>query len=258
MAKQLAVPQAQTSLAEALNRDGFVALDSIVDPGVMQAMMTSGEDKYLRATELRSRQETTHKSFWVRLLDEDSQNGTLPSDNPFVRFAIQRPLIHVLAAALGEVPQLSDVLLTLSEESSSELAYSQLWHRDFDDIRTIKLFVYLTDVPTTAFGPFTFLPGPASDQFGRSMHSHMSDDKVFRTIPKSNVKEMIAPRCSTFMVETSRCLHMGSRMAPGHHRLLYTATFVTVPRPYVEPAPRFRSHGELDLLTEAVLFRSNR
>src|SRR2546429_491727 len=35
---------------------------------------------------------------------------------------------------------------------------SQLWHRDWDDVVNLKLFVYLSDV-TEESGPFTFAPG---------------------------------------------------------------------------------------------------
>lgn len=243
-------------LAASLNAEGFAVLTDVVDPGLVATIVESGNEKYRRAEQLRNLQATTHKSFWVRLLDEDVVDGRLPSDNAFVRFATQPAVVQFLARALGEVPQLSDVLLTLSEESNKQLVYSQLWHRDFDDTRTLKLFAYLTDVPSTDFGPFTFLPGEHSDRFGRSLRSHMNDDEVFRKLPREAVREMKGPRATVFVVETSRCLHMGSRMAPGHHRLLYTATFVTAPRPYFEPPPRFSRSGNLDPLTEVVLFRA--
>jgi hypothetical protein len=256
LARALSLAPNIDSLAASLNTDGFAVLTDLVDPGLCATIVESGNEKLSRAEQLRHLQATSHKSFWIRLLDEDVVDGQLPSDNAFVRFATQPAVVHLLARALGEVPQLSDVLLTLSEESNKQLAYSQLWHRDFDDIRTLKLFAYLTDVPTTDFGPFTFLPGETSDRFGRSLHSHMEDEQVFRTTARDSVREIKGPRATVFLVETSRCLHMGSRMAPGHHRLLYTATFVTAPRPYFEPPPRFSRRGTLDVVTEAVLFRA--
>lgn len=246
-------PEAQIR-AQELNRDGFAVINDLVDPALLTAMVDEGGRKYARAEDLRTRQAQSHKSFWIRLLDDDVVDGKLPADSVFVRFATQPKVIQMLTRALGTVPQLSDVLLTLSEESNEQLVYSQLWHRDFDDTRTLKVFVYLTDVPTTDFGPFTFIPGPESDRIGRFMKSHMPDEVVFNSTTRDSVREMKSPRATAFVVETSRCLHMGSRMTPGHHRLLYTATFVTVPRPYVEPPPRFTRSGELDALTESVLF----
>jgi len=255
LARSLTIsPQAQVHAAE-LNRDGFTVVTNLVEPALLDAMVAEGTRKHARAEELRSRQATTHKSFWIRLLDEDFVDGKMPADNVFVQFASQPHIVQVLTCALGTVPQLSDVLLTLSEESNKQLTYSQLWHRDFDDRRTLKLFVYLTDVPSAEYGPFTFIPGPQSDRFGSSLRSHMEDDFVFRTLPLESQRQMIGAKATVFIVETSRCLHMGSRMAPGHHRLLYTATFVTVPRPYVEPKPRFSSSQALDPVLQAVLFR---
>jgi len=37
---------------------------------------------------------------------------------------------------------------------------------------------------------------------------------------------------TSFMIDTAKCLHMGSRMGEGHGRLLYTATFFAFPRMY--------------------------
>jgi hypothetical protein len=257
LARELAVSPECAARAADLNRDGFAMVTDLVEPALLAAMVAEGSRKHARAEELRGRQTTSHKSFWIRLLDEDVVDGKLPADNVFVRFAIQPHIIQVLTRTLGTVPQLSDVLLTLSEESNRQLAYSQLWHRDYDDRRTLKLFVYLTDVPSVDFGPFTFVPGPQSDKFGRSIRSHMEDEFVFRSVPRDAVRQMTAPKATVFIVETSRCLHMGSRMAPGNHRLLYTATFVTVPRPYVEPKPRFLARGDLDPVSRTALFRDS-
>jgi hypothetical protein len=102
-------------------------------------------------------------------------------------------------------------------------------------------------------GPFTFLPGPDSDKVGFRLKSHLSDDQIGRWIPKSAVTTMYAPRLPAFMVNTSRCLHMGGRVAPGHERLLYTATYFSVPRLYPEPTSRFIFRGDETPLMRAIL-----
>jgi hypothetical protein len=195
----------------------------------------------------------TRKAFWTRLLDEDMRDGTLPTDNAFVHFALQPAVIAVLARTLGELPQLDYVLLALSRTEETKLAHSQLWHRDHDDVRTIKMFVYLTDVASAADGPFTFIAGPISDRFGFSLRSHRGDADILDKLEPDAAKAVVAPRLTTFLVETSRCLHMGSRTAPGHSRLLYTASYITIPRLYPEPPPRFRLVGGETEITRAVL-----
>jgi hypothetical protein len=161
------------------------------------------------------------------------KDGKLSADNVFVRYALQPSVINIISAALGEIPWLDYVLLSYSRHAGDEFASSQLWHRDHDDIRVIKLFSYLTDVEQDGDGPFTFLPRQSTDKFGFPLiGSHFADDQVFQKVPRSDIKIMKAPRLTSFMVDTAKCLHMGSRMAPGHGRLLYTATFFAFPRMY--------------------------
>jgi hypothetical protein len=238
--------------ARRLGSDGYVMLDALCEPAILEALGQHGARKLERVADLALKQASTHKSFWVRLSDEDVRDGQFDLDNPLVRFALQPRILAVIAHALGEVPQLSDVLLSLSSDSDPGLKYSQLWHRDYDDVRTIKLFSYLTDVDSEADGPFTFIPGPVSDRQRFTRRTHVEDAVVLRGGAVRPVA-ITGRRLSVFAVETSRCLHMGSRMAPGHSRLLYTATFIKYPRLYPEPPPRFRFGADVDELTRTVL-----
>ena len=241
------------SCAAALKSDGYCCVSELVNPALLSSLSEAGQAKLQRAEEGNVIQQSNPKDFWMRLLDEDMQSGQLPLDSPFVAIALQPELVSVVAAAMGEVPRLDYVLLTLSRNINKELSYSQLWHRDYDDTKVIKLFFYLTDVTSSDDGPFTFVPGPDSDKLGFRLKSHLSDDQIGRWIPKSAFKAMYASRLSAFMVDTSRCLHMGSRVAPGHERLLYTATYISEPRLYPEPPPRFILRGDETLLVRTLL-----
>lgn len=227
-----------------LRERGYTIVTDVIDPLRMAALATAGEAKLALAHSVDVRQNSQHKDFWVRLLDEDMQDGTLPIDNPFVDLALQPELLSIAGHAFGELPRLDYVLLTLSKSTGTDLSYSQLWHRDYDDTRVIKLFVYLTDVKDIDDGPFTFIPGPQSDRLGFKLRSHQTDAEIATRIPREVITEIKGPRLSAFMVDTRRCLHMGSRLSPGHQRLLYTATFISVPRLYPEPPPRFRLNGK--------------
>jgi hypothetical protein len=81
----------------------------------------------------------------------------------------------------------------------------------------------------------------------------MADDRVFAKVDRSAVKEIIAPKLSSFIVNTARCLHMGSRIQSDRTRLLYTATYIQPPRIYPEPPARFRAVGPLSDLERAVM-----
>ncbi|MBR0757032.1 hypothetical protein JQ604_33030 [Bradyrhizobium jicamae] len=232
-AQLLDVSPAERAKAESLNRDGYAVVTDLMQPAIQQEFAEAGVARLKDIDSAKGKQTQTHKKFWVRLLDAEMTDGKLSADNIFVRYALQPAAIKVLSAALGEIPWLDYVLLSYSRHTGEELVSSQLWHRDHDDVRVIKLFSYLTDVEEDGDGPFTFLPRQSTEKFGYPlMGSHFPDERVFQKVPRGDVKVMKAPRLTSFMVDTAKCLHMGSRMGPGHGRLLYTATYFTFPRMY--------------------------
>lgn len=231
--------------ARELEAKGHCMISDLADPGLLRELEHDSLERVKRAERARAAQKETHKAFWVRLLDDSMVDGAFDCDNVFVRFALQSRVIAILANLLGELPRLTDVLLTYSTPSDDALSYSQLWHRDYDDVRTVKLFAYLTDVTDVADGPFTFLPGPQSDRVGFSLHSHLADEAFFSRTRADAVQQVRAPRLSVFLCETSRCYHMGSRVANGHARLMYTGTFISSPSVYPAGQPRFRASRPL-------------
>jgi hypothetical protein len=237
-----------------LAEDGYVDVTSIVDRSLAEAVAAISDDKISRLNQLKNKQQLGHKSFWVSLLDEDLVDGAFATDHPFVRYALQPCVLRILGDFMHDLPQLSDVLLTLSQPTENKaLSYSQLWHLDHDDKRVCKLFIYLTDVRDTKDGPLTFIPAPSSKPFRNTLKSHLSDEKVFSRVDRSAVREIIAPRLSSCIVNTARCLHMGSRIESDRSRLLYTATYIQPPRIYPEPPARFRTTGPLSEVERAVM-----
>jgi hypothetical protein len=250
----LPVKQEWTEASSKLSQEGYVDVSSLVDRGLAEAVVNVAESKISRLDELKAKQQLGHKSFWVSLLDEDLVDGAFATDHPFVRYALQPAALRIMGDFMHELPQLSDVLLTLSQPTENKpLSYSQLWHLDHDDKRVCKLFIYLTDVRDTKDGPLTFIPAPASKPFRNTVKSHMSDEKVFSKVDRSAVKEIVAPRLSSFIVNTARCLHMGSRILSDRTRLLYTATYIQPPRMYPEPPARFRAAGPLSDVERTVM-----
>ena len=236
-----------------LRSDGYTDVSGIVSRSLAEAVAAVADEKLARAADLANAQKLGHKAFWVSLLDEDTVDGAYPADHTFVRYALQPSVLRILGDFMGTLPRLVDVLLTLSQPTEKKLSYSQLWHLDHDDKRVCKLFIYLTDVTTNDDGPFTFMPAGPSRRFRNTLKSHLTDEQVFSKSDRADLVEMIAPRLSSFIVNTARCLHMGSRIAPGHKRLLYTATFIQPPSIYPDSKPRFRATAPPDELTRAVL-----
>ncbi len=237
--------------AKRFEREGYVEVTELLDPALLQRLAVASEKKNSEAQAQAS--EMSNKTIWKSLLEQDFLAGRLATDDPFVGFAMQPAVIAVLVEIYGEIPRFDSVLLTRSIYDGKPPSYSQLWHRDYDDTKVVKLFVYLTDVVERADGPFTFFPGPASDRARYSRRSHRTDQALATKIDLSEARSITSPRLSAFLVETSRCLHMGSRLDEGHERLMYTATFFAAPRLYPEPALRISLTGRESAIERSML-----
>lgn len=255
LAAQLPVDDEIDDLSREFMREGVVLLNQLIEHDAMQDMADVAMDKLLRGDVVLAQAPPgiSRKDFWRRLLDEDLVNGRLRADSVFTRFALQPRLLSFIARTMGGLPQLDYVLLTHSVPTDAPLTQSQLWHRDHDDIRTVKVFVYLTPVESDDDGPFTLISGPCSDRIGHTLRSHMSDTTIFSRLDAACLKSVQAPRLTCFAVETSRCLHMGSRVAPGHRRLLYTATYTSYPNLLGKDPRGFELVGDETPLAKAVI-----
>jgi hypothetical protein len=186
-----------------------------------------------------------NKGYLKAFIAQDLDAGAIDNTSVYVRYALQPAVVDVVAKYFGEAPYLSYVALDLSEYAGEELATSQLWHQDHDDTKVVKLFTYLTDVPDLEHGPFTFVEPEASKAIRGSVSTHLKDEAVTSRVPATAFTRMTGDTGSTFLVDTGRCYHMGSRIAPGRQRLMYTACYITWPPIY----PDFRNHiaiaGEL-------------
>lgn len=233
IARDLAVPSELVAGLEALRRDGYARLGRELDGTLLEELSSQAAERVARADELAKHQLRRNKSFWLRLLDEDIQGGGLDVDSVFVRFALQEPILRLVTGYFGEVPLLSYVLLSLSRHAGEDWKVSQLWHRDYDDTKVLKIFTYLSDVPDESYGPFTFLPRAASRRVRYvGWRSHLRDEVVFRWVDPQEQQQMIGAARSTFIVDTRACYHMGSRVGAGRTRLMYTAAFISAPPIY--------------------------
>jgi hypothetical protein len=177
--------------------------------------------------------QATGKDFLADFLyDEDLR------DHPeIVDFALNDAFLSMSAQYLGGVPVLRRLTVFYSNNQNyEELIRSQLFHVDGDDIKQLKFFINLYDVNDEADGPFTLLPASLTDQFldgYRKRHGELpksnryQDAEVFENFPESNLVKGIGPAGQGLVVDTSRCLHYGSRIAPGHSRLVLFLQYVS-------------------------------
>jgi hypothetical protein len=141
-----------------------------------------------------------------------SQKSETAQHLDIMRLALARPILDAVTRYLGTVPILSDVSIMVSLPNLSEIG-SQLYHLDFADDRQVKLFVCLDEV-TDEHGPFTFLPAQQSQSVVDGLRydrGRLTIEEVERFLGPGKAIALTGQPGQGMLVDTSRCLHYGSR-----------------------------------------------
>ena len=179
--------------------------------------------------EKQAKFQSRKQSFYRHLLkDEDLRR------NPdLVEFALSDTLLGPVTQYLGMVPYLTRVDLVYSvSRGTDEKIESQLFHLDHEGLRQVKYFIYVYDVDEPE-GPFTFLPADTSfrvvndvrtwrKQHGRGdvESRRYLDEEIVGVNAAQDIVTVKGPTGAGVAVDTSRCLHLGSRVRPGAFRLV--------------------------------------
>lgn len=105
------------------------------------------------------------KFLWTYFPTES--NSELDLSNPITKFYLSSEVLYVASKYLGYIPQLNEVTIqkTTVVESKDPIQ-SQKWHRDPQEMRTFKVFLYLSDVDEDS-GPFIYLKGSSPTSKGK-------------------------------------------------------------------------------------------
>jgi hypothetical protein len=135
---------------------------------------------------------------------------------------------RVLAAVgrvLGCLPTLSNLSLWWSFSGPATPEQDQLFHRDVDDIKFLKLFVHLTDVGPDA-GAHVFVR--TSHRSGRlSRIRRYSDAEIEAAFGRENLVEVTGPAGTSFLEDTFG-FHKGKLPTAGQ-RLMFHAQYSLLP-----------------------------
>ncbi|MDQ3071185.1 MAG: phytanoyl-CoA dioxygenase family protein [Acidobacteriota bacterium] len=215
IARQATASDADTA---ALRREGFLPWTSRLDAAALSELQQD-----VKAWDERAGQS---KDFFKTL----NAAAGLTRESAAVRLALDPRVIATAMAYFGEVPYLLsiDIIKSVRTASAPNWKKSQLWHKDHNDSRLLKLFIYLNDVDA-GNGPFTFVPARFGAQQRMPYHPvHKRDDVVARHLGTGDFQQdVIGPAGTAFLIDTAKLLHRGSRIETDRHRLVYVATFTT-------------------------------
>jgi hypothetical protein len=187
-----------------------------------------------RADAVVSPRGKSQKRFLVNVLDD----STLTLDSPVLRLALREDILAAVSRYLGVVPFLSAVTVFHSDTVEGDLISSQLYHCDGDDATQIKIFVYCTDVDAVS-GPLTILDASSTAQVQRQIRyqyrMRLTDDQVRAVVGSEPEYAVVGPAGTSVFVDTSRCLHFGSRVAPDAPPRLVTMVQYQTPYSFMLP-----------------------
>lgn len=201
--------------------DGW-AIDTSMSLPHLDRLLTDAKEIISERAGKRTSSEGTYRSYFQDVWTPDDA-ARYPS---FVDFATSSDVLSVVARYLQCIPALSTTLPAGIRLVESNTAFddqpdcphdSQLYHIDYYSLPNVYVLVLLEDT-THEHGPWTFIPRSLSQAARHELGYwtpergyRISDEDVFSVIDPSEVIEFTYPRGTVLFIESSGCLHFGSR-----------------------------------------------
>lgn len=200
-----------------LGREGCTVLDHKLSPDRVDAIIRYSEqipcfDMYRSTTQPidpKNAPEVTHVAEFRR---ED-----LIRFKPILDIVNDPGVLKVVQEFLGARPTISNVNMWWSFGGRKQAKHAQLFHRDVDDWKFCKLFIYLTDV-TADSGPHVFVRYSSNSPAFRKPRRY-SDNEIEEKFGKENVLKFIDTKGAAFIVDTYG-FHKGLLPKTGNRLLL--------------------------------------
>jgi hypothetical protein len=183
------------------------------------------------------------KEFLVRRY---SARASIPFDDPMVRFALAPNVLDPINAYLGLMARIHyvDIWYTIPAGQDSPRVYSQNWHRDHEDKKQVKVFLYCSDVDG-ASGPLQYVRGSSlsgrryAGLWSRRSQLYPPADEFERVVDKNEIVTCEVPAGTLVFCDTTG-FHRGG-LATAHPRLvmnwIYTTGAAYTPRRTIIQAP---------------------
>jgi len=134
-------------------------------------------------------------------------------------------ILAIVESMLGAKPTISNVSLWWSFAGHAQPQQAEFFHRDVDDLRFVKLFVYLTDVDDLS-GPHIFMRGSHHWSSHRKIRRYQ-DDEVLNMETRADYVRFVDGAGSAF-IENTFGLHKGT-LVEERDRLLFQVQYSLLP-----------------------------
>jgi hypothetical protein len=151
-------------------------------------------------------------------------------DSALLRLALDPNILEIAASYFGLWPRLDGIYAWLNFPTDAAPQASQLWHRDPQDLKLLKAFIYLDDVDEDA-GPFCYIPKTQS--FGayagvnppHKDRKRILDEEMDPVLPPEKQMICTGPADTMILADTSG-FHRGGKPR-GKNRLMLAFAYTS-------------------------------
>jgi hypothetical protein len=195
-ADQRAAATGLSGVTDTLRRNGWSALPPMLTSEQLSNVLT-----FLKQRELVGADGRRFRA------DEAPADASLASyplrtvlECPHIMQVMNRPdVLRVAEEYLGCQPTISGLRIDWSCPATGA-GYVQRFHRDYDDWKIVKLFIYLSDVDDTS-GPHEFV-ATSHKRSGQLRAIPYEQQDLERTYGREQLVRVVGPRGTSFMVDT--------------------------------------------------------
>lgn len=221
------------SLAKDFEQDGYLYLTDLLTPEEIQDINNYLEDKKM------------FDGYRLDLGEFDGNNvppethvGNFNADVmancPHIfKLANHPKVLSLVTQFLGCKPMINNILGWRSFVIDDKPEHPQNYHRDVDDWKLVKLFLYLTDVDMDG-GPHYYVKGSAYTNKCTEIR-RFTDKEIEREFGKKNIVPHVAPR-GTVVLEDTYGMHKGA-VPKTHDRAIVQIVYSLNPLPYSPTKP---------------------
>ncbi len=229
----VALEKEQRRIVDDLARDGIAVshLDALFPGDTVLKQLREYTNGRMTSAETR-----TVKLFLKNLWDAVP---TIDSKNPFVRLSIDQKILGTINAYMGMLTKFYYFTLnvTMPVAEGADAVQSQRWHRDPEDKKMCKVFIYLSDVDEGA-GPFIYIRGSQCRGRWSSIFPQRpprggllpSDDDIGHLIPGQDMLVGTGRAGTVIFCDTSG-LHKGG-YATKKERIMFTGGYCSKASPW--------------------------
>jgi len=221
---------------------GFLRIDSL-DRGLIDECVADTRQRF--DDERARNQQLNRKPYFMEL----TKLSDYSADSAPFRLATMPSVVRAVADYLGSFPQLYNITSVFSPSSeqvgAQEWQGSQLFHRDGEDRRLVKLWILCSEV-TDSHGPTMVLPADLSGRLAKQLRyapGTKIPDAPFEP-HWGSLAAATGPVGTVYATDTARCFHFGSRTAKESSRLVLMVHYMTEHSSYFSSTATARRAGE--------------